>query len=309
LQRLQNTHHPAASDIPPLPGEETTAPPAPMSPAFPKVNLPPPPEPIRIGPVPSKPVAPSTAPADGIFDINVAPDTGKAVSPDSDKSAKSAPQATVHDTLPTGAFTGAVLLNGLDAPTGGLAKTNPIPVLMHLLDNGALPNGFRSRVRDCFATGAGYGDLSSERAYIRLETLSCVMKSGDVIDTPVEGFIAGEDGKNGLRGTVVSKQGQLIARALFAGIAAGLGQSISQSYSTVSTSALGAVQTVDPDKVFQAGAATGVGKALEKIADFYIARANELYPVVEVDSGRRGDVVLTKKVSLGPAFNEAWSDE
>lgn len=293
---------------PPLPSEAANPPaalPAPpnRSAAFPKTPLPPPPVATAAAVVP---VTPSTAAAPNVARImDVALITS---SPPVETPASNA-VPTIENSLPVGAFTSAVLLNGLDAPTGGLAKTNPIPVLMRLLNNGTLPNHFHSRIKDCFVSGAGYGDSSAERAYIRLERLSCVMRDGRILDAGIEGYIAGEDGKNGLRGPVVSKQGQMIARALFAGIASGLGQSIAQSYSSISTSPLGSVQTVDPGDLAKVGVATGFGKALEKIADFYIARANELYPVIEIDSNRRGDVVLNKLVTLGPEFATAWADE
>ncbi|MDO9453197.1 MAG: TrbI/VirB10 family protein [Stagnimonas sp.] len=213
-----------------------------------------------------------------------------------------APVATVHNTLPTGAFARAVLLSGVDAPTGGLARTNPHPVLLRVMELAQLPNHYRSRVKECFVTAAAYGDLSAERAYMRLEKLSCVMKTGEVLDLTLKGYVTGEDGKNGFRGKVVSKQGQLIARALFAGIASGLGSSIAQSYAQVATSPLGTVQTVDPADIAKTGVATGVSNALEKVADFYIERANELYPIIEVDSARIGEIVLTDAVTLGEAF-------
>ena len=213
-----------------------------------------------------------------------------------------APVATVFNTLPTGAFARAVLLSGVDAPTGGLARTNPHPVLLRVMELAQLPNHYRSRVKECFVTAAAYGDLSAERAYMRLEKLSCVMKTGEVLDLALKGYVTGEDGKNGFRGKVVSKQGQLIARALFAGIASGLGSSIAQSYAQVATSPLGTVQTVDPADIAKTGVATGVSNALEKVADFYIERANELYPIIEVDSARIGEIVLTDAVTLGEAF-------
>lgn len=213
-----------------------------------------------------------------------------------------APVATVHNTLPTGSFARAVLLSGVDAPTGGLARTNPHPVLLRVMELAQLPNHYRSRVKECFVTAAAYGDLSAERAYMRLEKLSCVMKTGEVLDLAVKGYVTGEDGKNGFRGKVVSKQGQLIARALFAGIASGMGSSIAKSYAQVATSPLGTVQTVDPADIAKTGVATGVSNALEKIADFYIERANELYPIIEVDSARIGEIVLTDAVTLGEAF-------
>jgi len=215
---------------------------------------------------------------------------------------QAAPALTVHNTLPTGSFARAVLLSGVDAPTGGLARTNPHPVLLRVMELAQLPNRYRSRIKECFVTAAAYGDLSAERAYMRLEKLSCVLKTGEVLDLAAKGYVTGEDGKNGFRGKVVSKQGQLIARALFAGIASGLGSSIAQSYAQVATSPLGTVQSVDPSDVAQVGLATGVSNALEKVADFYIERANELYPIIEVDSARIGEIVLTDAVALGEAF-------
>lgn len=274
--------------LPPPPGSTSTS-------GFPRQELPPPPP---AGAVRSRPNgATVVAPPLGILSVRIGPSV--------DAAKLRAPTAmTVHNTLPTGSFSKAVLLSGVDAPTGGLARTNPHPVLLRVQDNAQLPNRFRSRIKECFATAAAYGDLSSERAYMRLEKLSCVLHTGEVLDLGTKGYVVGEDGKNGFRGTVVSKQGQLIARALFAGIASGLVSSIAQSYSQLSTSALGSVQTVDPSDVARVGLATGVSNALEKIADFYIERANELYPFVEVDSGRIGELVLTDTVNLGEAFEK-----
>ena len=205
----------------------------------------------------------------------------------------------VRDFLPAGTFAKAVLLSGLDAPTGGLAKTNPQPVLLRLLDQGTLPNRFRSRVRECFVTAAGFGDLAAERAYLRLEKLSCVLRDGAVLDVALKGFVAGEDGKAGLRGRVVSKQGQMIARALVAGVAGGIGSGIAQSYTSLSTSALGNVQSLDTGNVAQYGIANGFGSALDRIAQWYLERANEVYPVLEVDAGRVAEVVLNEGLELG----------
>ena len=80
-----------------------------------------------------------------------------------------------------------LLLGGLDAPTGGQAQRNSQPVLLRLMDNAVLPNQFRSKVKECFVVGAGFGDVSSERAYIRTESLSCITRDGMAIDVPVKG--------------------------------------------------------------------------------------------------------------------------
>src|SRR6185295_15397592 len=116
-----------------------------------------------------------------------------------------------------------------------------------------LPNHFRSRIKECFVVGAGYGDVSSERAYIRTEALSCVTPDGHAIDVPIKGYIAGEDGKAGMRGRLVSKQGQLLANALTAGIASGIGHAFQQSATTFSVSPLGSTSTVNPGNQLNSG--------------------------------------------------------
>lgn len=208
----------------------------------------------------------------------------------------------VSHALPSGAFATAVLMNGVDAPTGGQAKENPVPILMRLVDEGQLPNYYGSDVESCHVTGASWGDMASERVYIRLEKLSCVLANGSLINEKVQGYVAGEDGKAGLRGRVVSKQGALIARSLFAGTLSGIGDGIASQYQQVSSSALGNVTTIDPDKIVENGVASGAGNALDKIADFWIQRANEIFPVIEVDARRIGEVIFTNEVDLKEDF-------
>lgn len=208
--------------------------------------------------------------------------------------------------IPSGSFMRAVLLGGLDAPTGGQAQNNPWPVLLRVQDNAFLPNRFRVKVKECFLLGSGYGDISSERAYLRLESLSCVLNNGEVVDTNAKGYVVGEDGKAGMRGRLVSKQGQVLANALLAGVASGIGQAFQQSATTYSTSALGTVGTVETGKQFQAGLGAGVGKALDRLSQYYINLAEKMFPIIEVDAGRVVDVVLTKGVTLGlgPSVDE-----
>ncbi len=220
----------------------------------------------------------------------------------------------IRQYLPAGSFVKAALLSGLDAPTGGQAQSNPQPVLLRLVNDGTLPNQFSSRIRSCHLTAAGYGDISSERAYLRLERMSCVLRDGKVVDSPIKGFVTGEDGKAGMRGNLISKQGQMIAKALVSGVAGGIGSGISEAYSSISTSATtGTVTTVDPGKIGQFGVANGFGKTLEKVADWYLQRANETYPIIEVASGRSVDIVLTEGFGFGvDILSEAapnWSDD
>jgi len=110
--------------------------------------------------------------------------TPGSATPSSPQSPARAP--TIATYLPV-SFTRAVLLGGLDAPTGGQAQTNPQPVLLRLADHAFLPNRFRSAVKECLVIGAGYGDISAERAYIRTENLSCVRHDGRTLEVKIHG--------------------------------------------------------------------------------------------------------------------------
>ncbi|MFQ5469743.1 MAG: TraB/VirB10 family protein [Gammaproteobacteria bacterium] len=220
---------------------------------------------------------------------------------------KKKPPCNITNCIPPGAFAKAALLSGLDAPTGGRSDTNPHPVLLELLDTASLPNRYRSRVKECRVVAAGFGRISDERAYLRLERLSCVLRGGEILDVPLKGYVSGEDGKVGMRGHLISKQGALIARALLAGTAGGIGSALSQSYSSILTSPTGAVTTVDPGKTLEFGVASGFGTALEKISDWYLKRADETYPIIEIDAGRVVEIVLTEGIELGVNIEENHS--
>ncbi len=207
----------------------------------------------------------------------------------------------VGEVIPAGSFVSGILLNGLNAPAGGKALSNPLPVLIRLTDLSILPNRFRVDIRDCFVIGAGYGDLSSERAYIRLETLSCVKESGEVVEKKVEGYVSGEDGLVGLAGRVITKQGQILARTLVAGFLEGISRAFQYSGTNVIINPQGAIQTVDPQQAFRIGLFSGAAEATKKLADFYMKLANQMFPVIEVNAGRKVDVVFLRSVELGGA--------
>lgn len=207
--------------------------------------------------------------------------------------------------IPSGTFFRSVLLGGIDAPTGGDAQNaSPHPVLMRVTDFAQLPNRFKYNFRECFVTGNGYGDLSAERAYIRLQNLSCVGTDGRAIDMPIKGYVAGEDGKTGIRGTVVTKQGQILANALMAGVISGLGKGVSESFSVTNTTALGTAKSVASGSELRAGLANGIGSAADRLAEYYIKLADKVFPVVEINAGRAVDIVLTQGVEIDTGEEE-----
>lgn len=206
------------------------------------------------------------------------------------------PKKEKKEFLPTGSITKITLLSGFDAPTMSAAKTNPLPILMKITDLSILPNRYKYDMRECFAVGEGYGDLSSERAYIRTNTLSCVTQSGEHIDMDFKAMVSGEDGKVGLRGEVVTKQGALLAKSLIAGFLTGIGEAFnkSQQYTiaggtgtTTGVSDMGAAESL------KYGMFGGASKAAEKLADFYLKMADQTAPVIEISAGRKVELITT----------------
>jgi conjugal transfer pilus assembly protein TraB len=240
-------------------------------------------------------VPPAAAPGGGrALDIRVV--TG----PAQDGTGSNAPAAKDALFIPAGTILRGVLLNGLDAPTGQGARSQPTPALVRIKHAAILPNRFRADVKECFVIVGGFGDLGAERAYLRSETLTCVRTDGGVIEVPIDGYAVGEDGKVGVRGRLVSKQGAMLARAMQAGFLQSFSKVFTQVPSIpISTSGSQVqFQSMLTPQSAQAGIAGGVGGAMEKLADYYMTMAENTFPVLEVDAGRGIEIILNKGVSL-----------
>lgn len=206
---------------------------------------------------------------------------------------------TLDNFIPVGILPGT-LLGGMDAPTGGQAQSNPLPALIKLSADAILPNKYRADVKECFVIVSGHGDISSQRAYMRTDVLSCVRADQSVIEVKIEGNVFDETGVLGVRGTLVSKQGQLLANGLRTAIVSGIGQGFSQGNTTFTSSPFGTLSstTGGTGDQFRRGFGNGMGNALNNLANYYIRLAEQTFPVIEVQAGRKVDVVLTKGVRI-----------
>lgn len=205
--------------------------------------------------------------------------------------------------IPSGAFFEVQLLTGLDAPTGAKAKSSPSPILFRIQNLAWLPNEVRQNVLGCFLLSEGIGELSTERVNARGLSLSCVDNDGKTaIDQKILGFVADSDGKAGLRGNVASKAGALLAQTMKAGFVQGLAEFFSFSARSVSITDSGGVISV-PDteeygKNLAGGAFSGMSKALEKVSDYYMDLADEVFPVIQIGAARTATFILTQGVEL-----------
>lgn len=211
-------------------------------------------------------------------------------------------------TIPAGSILSGVLVTGMDAPTGKQAQRDPFPSLLRIKSEAILPNRFRADFRECMLIAGGWGDLSSERAYMRAERISCVRNDGTVLEAPIEAYATGEDGKTGLRGRLVSKQGQLIARSLMAGLMEGAASAfdvrqvpsinITRGFQDGGETQAPVYEQAFDSNALQAAGARGAGSALERIADYYLEMAENIFPVIEIDAMRNVDFIVNKGMTV-----------
>ena len=197
----------------------------------------------------------------------------------------------------------AVLMNGMDASTAMGSNKTPTPSLLRVKSEAILANLQSYDVQDCFVLVGGAGNLSSERVDLRTETMSCYSANGQVWEGKIEGYVVGEDGKAGARGRLVSKQGALLAKTFMAGFVGGLGSAFGPQASqslNLNTSGQQAenYQFPSTNKVLGAGVSKGLSDSASKLASFYISMAEQMFPILELDSGRKVTIILLKGVEL-----------
>jgi conjugal transfer pilus assembly protein TraB len=206
-----------------------------------------------------------------------------------------------NEYIASGSFARAVLLTGVVAETSTKAATEATPVIMRLVDHSIFSKEFyNEELKEAILIGSCYGGISSERANCRLESLSLVGKNGNVIERPVEGWVIGEDGRPGIAGKVVDTSTKMAKAAFLNGVLGGVaGYLQNQASSGMSLSPFtGNNDRLVGVKAMQSAGASGVGSALDKLAEYAIKKAEQMNPVIVVSAGRVVDVVFKKGFHL-----------
>lgn len=211
--------------------------------------------------------------------------------------------------VPPNAYAPAIVQVGVDATTGVSLQADPKPVMFrltgpatHVGSNGQYQ---KTDLTGCVVNGAAYAELSSEKVYIKLQRITCPAGKGGFSVAAVEGY-ATFRGKAGVRGRVVSREGGLTRRAMFAGTLQGLGSSLerytSQNMNQIGVGANGALTGAAPLDAGQLGAGAlggGVGNAASVLADYYVKRAEQYQPVIEMPTGIKVELVFLKGFEIG----------
>jgi len=209
---------------------------------------------------------------------------------------------TTDTIIPATTFVKAVLLSGVDASTAIQSSADPVPVTIRLRDDGHIPRKLRSDLKGCHVLGAAKGNLSSERVHIRLEKLVCTeVRTKEIIETDVSGYVVGPDGKNGIRGEVISQEGRYLGRAAVGGILSGFASVLNpqNAFSLGPQSLIGEVPKQGKSDLFKKGLSGSVSSSSDRLAQYYIDRAEQIQPVISVPGGVDVEIVFTASVDIG----------
>lgn len=205
--------------------------------------------------------------------------------------------------IPAGSFVKARVVQGVAASVGIKASADPRPISFRLTGQAIGPaRDGKPETYDlsgCVVTGAAQGDLSSERIYVRLLNLVCTKNKGEVFEVAVNGHAASQ-GQAGIRGQVVSREGEFTQKAFLAGLFGGLGRA-GQQLSQPSASFSGGFAFADKTTAGEAlgmGAGEGISQAGNRLSDYLMDRAEQYQPVIVVQTGVEVDLVFQKGVPL-----------
>jgi len=205
--------------------------------------------------------------------------------------------------VPAGAYAQATIISGVDASVGITAQSDPRPVLLrikgHALSSIYEGNTQKADLDGCLITGAASGDLSSEKVYVKLVNMTCSKSEDLVYETAIKGYVAGQ-GKSGIRGNVISRAGDIVAKSFLAGLVGGFGQGISASVAPPLNFSNGITtqNAMSTENIARKGIGQGVANSGDRLANYFITRAEQYQPVVSIPSGIDVEVVFIEGFHL-----------
>lgn len=205
-------------------------------------------------------------------------------------------------TLTMGSIITGVLINGVPAPTSSNGQKDPMPVLLRIKKEALMPNHFSLDIRDCHLLASAIGDLSSSRAFIRAEAISCITESGQAIEKNITAYaVSSSDGMAGVSGDVVFKSGAMIANAMQADFLSNFGKALSpQRVQSLNTQPGDTQMWQQQNLNYAAGAglAGGFGGATDRLATYYMQMAESAHPVIELLPGLEVDFIVQKGMTM-----------
>ena len=184
--------------------------------------------------------------------------------------------------LPAGSLAAGEIVTGAFATK---VRSDGLPVLAQLHTAYLGPNGYEIPLDGCLMIGKATADIQTIRARVEAVTLSCVLPDGNSFDRKVRGYFTGADGTLGVPGTWQFRQGAWLGNLL-----AAMGTAAGGIYGGVKINeALGGAGLVVGDRTLE---------LTERIEDFFLERAEEILPVVWVETQTPVYVVMLEGVTI-----------
>lgn len=188
----------------------------------------------------------------------------------------------------SGSFAEAIVIEGADTNASVTGDKNTTAMQLRLIGKVQMPNDGEFDLSGCFVTLEAWGDVSSERAIVRTRSISCQLGE-NTIDQKIAGHVSFM-GKNGIKGEVVMRNGQILLYAGGAGFIDGIGKGIEKASST--TVGVGATASMSTADIAQAGLGGASSSAAKTLSDYYIKRAEQYHPVIPIGAGNEVTLVF-----------------
>ncbi len=185
--------------------------------------------------------------------------------------------------LPIGSLVTGQLLTGAFATK---VRGDALPVLVDLRSAYSGPNDTEIPLEGCLMIGKATADLTSVRARVEAVSLSCVLPDGTSFERAVRGYFTGEDGTLGVPGRWEFRSGRWLANLLSA-----MGTTAAGVYADVAIAKeLGGAGAILGD--------VGTSETTTRIQEFFLERAEEILPVVWIESHTPVYVVMLEGVTV-----------
>ena len=193
--------------------------------------------------------------------------------------------------LPIGATVTGELLTGAFATK---VRGDALPVLVQLRSAYSGPNDSEIPLEGCLMIGKVTADLQSVRARVEAVSLSCVLPDGTSFERPAKAYFTGEDGTLGVPGRWEFRSGRWLANLLSA-----MGTTAAGVYGDI------AIARELGDGVILGD--VGMQETTTRIQEFFLERAEEILPVVWVESRTPVYVVMLEGLTIeGLPADTGW---
>ena len=203
----------------------------------------------------------------------------------------SQPQGGPWVRLPIGATVTGELLTGAFATK---VRGDALPVLVQLRSAYSGPNDTEVPLEGCLMIGKATADLQSVRARVEAVSLSCVLPDGTSFERPAKGYFTGADGTLGVPGRWAFRSGRWLANLL----------------SAMGTTAAGVYADIAVARELGGGVILGdVGtqETTTRVQEFFLERAEEILPVVWIESRTPVYVVMLEGLTIeGLPADTGW---